>query len=70
MQPNPETHEHSSPPRLSHDIAWVLLFKLMAMSVLWYFFFSSSHVVVVTPAKVETVLFPAPAAPPAAKPRS
>jgi len=66
MRETPEDHRHPSSPRLSHDIAWVLLFKLSAMSLLWYFFFSSSHVVVVTPAKVSTALFATP--PP--KPRS
>ena len=53
-------------PRLSHEIAWILLFKLMAMSLLWYLFFSPAHVVVVTPAKVSIAVFDVPPV----KPRS
>ena len=56
----------AAPPRLGHEIAWVLLFKLTAMGLLWYLFFSPSHVVAVTPAKVSTAVFDAPPA----KPRS
>ena len=64
------TPQPGTAPRLAHEIAWVLLFKLMAIGLLWYLFFSSSHVVVVTPDKVSTAVFDVPAAPPAAKPRS
>lgn len=46
------------------DVSGVLLFKLAAMSLLWYLFFGPAHTVVVTPAKVDRALFdPVPARP-------
>ncbi|HEX7965476.1 MAG TPA: hypothetical protein VF651_07135 [Gammaproteobacteria bacterium] len=48
----------------------MLLLKLAAMSLLWYLFFGPSHTVRVTPDKVGTAVFGAPAAPPASPPRS
>ncbi|HSN18528.1 MAG TPA: hypothetical protein VLV87_10010 [Gammaproteobacteria bacterium] len=58
--------DRSRASRLSHEIAWVLLFKLTALSLLWYLFFGPTHVVMVTPAKVSGALFDGPPA----KPRS
>lgn len=46
------------------DVSGVLLFKLAAMSLLWYLFFGPAHTVAVTPAKVDRALFdPVPARP-------
>lgn len=57
--------------RLLHkELTPVLLLKLAAMSLLWYLFFGPSHTVRVTPDKVGTAVFGAPAAPPASPPRS
>jgi len=57
--------------RLLHkEIAAVLFFKLAAITLIWYLFFGPSHTVRVTPDKVGTAVFGAPAAPPASPPRS
>jgi hypothetical protein len=48
------------------EIGAVLLFKLAAITLLWYLFFGPSHTVAVTPAKVDRALF----APPPAKPET
>lgn len=53
---------------LRREIAAVLLFKFVAMSALWYLFFSPAHVVTVTPATVGAALFAAPTAAPVSKP--
>ena len=57
---------------LTRDISAVLLFKLAAITLLWYLFFSPTHQVVVTPAKVDTRLFatPSPAHADTSRPRS
>lgn len=53
-------------PILWQEISWVMLFKLAALTLLWYLFFGPSQRVEVTPARVQQTLFaPGPAAPPA-----
>ena len=57
---------------LIRDISLVLLFKLAAITLLWYLFFSPAHQMMVTPAKVDGQLFTAPPAghPIGSRPRS
>ena len=57
---------------LARDISLVLLFKLAAITLLWYLFFGPSHQVLVTPTKVDARLFAAPPPVPvnASRPRS
>lgn len=55
---------------LRKELSVVLLFKLAAITLIWYLFFGPSHTVRVTPDKVGTAVFGAPAAPPASPPRS
>ena len=52
--------------RLKHEISAVLLFKLAAITVLWYLFFGPTHTVTVTPANLDARLFSAPPSPPPA----
>ena len=52
------------------DVSGVLLFKLAAMSLLWFLFFGPAHTVVVTPTKVDRALFDPPASHPATPTRS
>jgi len=57
--------------RLKREISAVLLFKLAAITVLWYLFFGPTHTVTVTPTKVDARLFSAPpSSPPASRPGS
>jgi hypothetical protein len=58
--------------RLGREISLLLVFKLAAISALWYLFFGPTHQVVVTPAKVDARLFAVPPAAPAhtSRPRS
>ena len=57
-------HTPASPaPRLRHapvlwrEISWVMLFKLAALTLLWYLFFGPTHRVKVTPERVQRSLF-------------
>ena len=52
---------------LGRDIVAALVFKLCAIVILWELFFGPAHTVVVTPAKVDAVLFTAPPTPPPSK---
>ncbi len=56
--------------RLRYEIAVVLLFKLAAITLLWYLFFGPAHTVVVTPAKVDARLFSSIPSQPASRPGS
>ncbi len=51
---------------LYREVAAVLLFKLCAITLIWYLFFGPTHRVTVTPERVQQSLFaPGAGAPPA-----
>lgn len=63
--PAPATPRLRHPPVLWREISWVMLFKLAALTLLWYLFFGPTHQVNVTPELVQQRLFaPGPATPP------
>jgi hypothetical protein len=68
MEPTDMTpHTPASPahaPVLWREISWVMLFKLAALTLLWYLFFGPTHRVIVTPERVQQRLFaPGPGTP-------
>ena len=65
--PAPSAPASRRAPVLWQEISWVMLFKLAALTLLWYLFFGPTHRVIVTPERVQQRLFaPGPVTPPPA----
>ncbi len=62
--PAPATPRLRRAPVLWREISWVMLFKLAALTLLWYLCFGPTHQVNVTPERVQQRMFaPGPTTP-------